>query len=83
MKTNLFGGLLSSENMVQNLMNMMQNPCQKHAQDHPHVVSSMRQRKKRFSSKTFNNSHSPFVLFALLFHVRVMCWRRDFISLGV
>ena len=40
-------------------MNMMQNPCPKHAQDHPHVVSSVRQRKKRFSSKTFNNSHSP------------------------
>ena len=62
MKTNLFGGLMSSENMVEILMNMMQNPCPKHAQDHPHVVSSVRQRKKRFSSKTFNNSHSPIVL---------------------
>ena len=41
---------------------MMQNPCLKHAQDHPHVVSSVRPRKKAFPSKTFNNSHSPFVL---------------------
>ena len=61
MKTKMIGGLLSGENMVQILMNMMQNPCQKHAQDNPHVVSSMRPRKKRFSSKTFNISHSPFV----------------------
>ena len=43
-------------------MNMMQNPCLKLAQDHPHVVSSVRQRKKAFPSKTFNNSHSPIVL---------------------
>ena len=62
MKTKMIGGLMSSENMVQTLMNMMQNPCLKHAQNHPHVVSSMRPRKKRFSSKTFNNSHSPIVL---------------------
>ena len=62
MKTKMIGGLLSGENMVQILMNMMQNPCLKHSQGHPHVVSSMRPRKKRFSSKTFNNSHSPFVV---------------------
>ena len=59
MKIKMFGGLLSSENMVQILMNMMQNPCLKHAQTHPHVVSSTRTRKSAFSFKTFDNSHSP------------------------
>ena len=59
MKTKMIGGLMSSENMVQTLMNMMQNPCQKHALTHPHVVSSTRTRKNTFPSKTFNISHSP------------------------
>ena len=64
MKTKMIGGLLSGENMVQILMNMMQNPCLKHAQSHPHVVSSTRTRKKAFPPKTFNNSHSPLCCFS-------------------
>ena len=35
----VYGCLLSVENMVQTFMNMMQNPCQKHALNHPYVVS--------------------------------------------
>ena len=85
MKTKMIGGLLSSENMVQILMNMMQNPCLKHAQDHPHVVSSTRTRKKAFPSKTFNNSHSPIVLFPPSLYARMIVPRKVgifFISLG-
>ena len=73
MKTKMIGGLLSGENMVQILMNMVQNPCQKHALDHPHVVSSARTRKKAFPSKTFNNSHSPFVLFSPSLYALMTC----------
>ena len=73
MKTKMIGGLMSSENMVQFLMNMMQNPCQKHALTHPHVVSSTRTRKKLFPPKTFNNSHSPLCCFSSISIRTITC----------
>jgi len=51
----LFGGLLGVHFVGKNLMDMMQNLCQKHALTRPHVVSSTHPHKKALCDENLAN----------------------------
>ena len=53
------GCLESINNVCENLMNMMQNLCQKPSPKTPHVVSSTPNHKKSYVVKTFHIAQSP------------------------